>query len=44
MTDQKPLLAGVGLGGTKCVGVIGTGPGDVRDTTSISTGSPCRAL
>jgi fructokinase len=33
----KPLLAGVELGGTKCVCIIGTGPQDIRDKVSIPT-------
>ena len=33
-----PLLGGVELGGTKCVCILGTGPGDVREQTSIPTG------
>ncbi|MFM2288137.1 MAG: hypothetical protein RL684_1280 [Pseudomonadota bacterium] len=40
-----PLLAGVELGGTKCVCLLGTGPGDVRAQCSIPTGrDPARAL
>lgn len=39
MIEHKPLLAGVELGGTKCVCVIGTGPADVRDRKSIPTGN-----
>jgi predicted NBD/HSP70 family sugar kinase len=39
MIGYKPLLGGVELGGTKCVCVIGTGPGDIRAQTSIPTGS-----
>jgi fructokinase len=38
MIGYKPLLGGVELGGTKCVCVIGTGPGDIRAQTSIPTG------
>ena len=34
----KPLLAGVELGGTKCVCLIGTGPDDIRAQVSIPTG------
>jgi fructokinase len=33
-----PLLGGVELGGTKCVCILGTGPGDVREQISIPTG------
>jgi len=35
---REPLLAGVELGGTKCVCILGTGPGDIRDQVSIPTG------
>jgi fructokinase len=38
MTSRKPLLAGVELGGTKCVCLIGTGPDDIRAQISIPTG------
>ena len=34
---SRPLLAGVELGGTKCVCIIGSGPDDVRDQVSIPT-------
>ena len=34
----SPLLGGIELGGTKCVCILGTGPGDVREQTSIPTG------
>lgn len=34
----QPLLAGVELGGTKCVCILGTGPQDVRAQVSIPTG------
>jgi fructokinase len=33
----RPLLAGVELGGTKCVCIIGSGPDDVRDQVNIPT-------
>jgi len=36
----KPLLGGVELGGTKCVCILGTGPGDIREQESIPTGEP----
>jgi len=39
MNGYKPLLGGVELGGTKCVCLIGTGPGDIRAQTSVPTGS-----
>jgi len=38
MSPQAKLLAGVELGGTKCVCVIGTGPDDVRATERLPTG------
>ncbi|MFL6603122.1 MAG: ROK family protein [Steroidobacteraceae bacterium] len=37
-SPPKPLLGGVELGGTKCVCILGTGPGDVREQVSIPTG------
>jgi len=36
--STRPLLAGVELGGTKCVCIIGSGPGDIRDQVSVPTG------
>ena len=42
MSGGAPLLAGVELGGTKCVCLIGTGPDDVRAQVSIATGSEPR--
>lgn len=35
---MSKLLAGVELGGTKCVCIIGTGPGDIRATQRLDTG------
>lgn len=43
MTDSKPLLGGVELGGTKCVCIIGTGPDDVRVQISVPTGNDSQA-
>lgn len=43
MQDQRPLLGGVELGGTKCVCVIGTGPDDIRARTQVPTGSDPQA-
>jgi fructokinase len=37
-SSAKPLFGGVELGGTKCVCILGTGPGDVREQVSIPTG------
>lgn len=38
MKGSRPLLAGIELGGTKCVCVLGTGPNDVRAQTRVPTG------
>jgi len=38
VTPPSKLLAGVELGGTKCVCILGTGPGDVRATERLATG------
>jgi fructokinase len=38
MSDHKPLLGGIELGGTKCVCILGTGPGDIRERVSVPTG------
>ena len=38
MTPTTKLLAGVELGGTKCVCILGTGPQDVRATERLPTG------
>jgi len=38
MSPQPKLLAGVELGGTKCVCILGTGPDDVRATERLPTG------
>jgi len=43
MTASKPLLAGVELGGTKCVCLIGTGPEDIRAQISVPTGADSNA-
>jgi fructokinase len=37
MTRTMPLLGGVELGGTKCICLIGTGPGDIRQQRTIPT-------
>jgi fructokinase len=41
---QPPLVASVEAGGTKFVCAIGTGPNDVRATTSFATTSPEESL
>jgi fructokinase len=38
MSPPAKLLAGVELGGTKCVCILGTGPDDVRATERLPTG------
>ncbi|HEX3913367.1 MAG TPA: ROK family protein [Steroidobacteraceae bacterium] len=38
MKVLMPLLGGVELGGTKCVCLIGTGPGDIRGQIAVPTG------
>jgi len=40
MMRMRPLMAGVELGGTKCICVIGTGPDDIRDQVWLPTASP----
>lgn len=37
---MSTLLAGVEIGGTKCVCTLATGPGDVRETVQIPTATP----
>ena len=44
MTTSSNLLAGVELGGTKCVCILGTGPDDVRARIQIPTEEPARTL
>lgn len=39
-----PLVAGVELGGTKCIGTLGRGPGDVVDQWTIPTRHPGETL
>ena len=36
----SPLIAGLELGGTKCVALLGTGPDDVRTRHTIPTTEP----
>jgi len=38
MSPSAKLLAGVELGGTKCVCILGTGPEDVRAVERLPTG------
>ena len=44
MTAAKRLLAGVELGGTKCVCILGTGPDDIRAQERIATTDPQATL
>jgi fructokinase len=39
-----PLLAGVELGGTKCICILGTGPADVRAQIEVPTREPATTL
>ena len=40
----SPLIAGLELGGTKCVALLGTGPDDVRTRHTIPTTDPATTL
>jgi fructokinase len=40
MSETTPLLAGVELGGTKCVCILGTGPEEIVDEVRIPTADP----
>lgn len=40
MSEAGRLLAGVELGGTKCVCILGTGPGDIRAQERLATRDP----
>lgn len=44
MGEQARLVAGVELGGTKCVCVLASGPGDVRETVRLETTTPDETL
>jgi fructokinase len=44
VTAAKRLLAGVELGGTKCVCILGTGPEDIRAQERLATGEPRATL
>jgi fructokinase len=43
MSDARPLLGGIELGGTKCVCLVGTGPSDIRTQESLPTGADPQA-
>ncbi len=44
MTEPGSLLAGVELGGTKCVCILGSGPGDIRAQERLATADPHTTL
>jgi fructokinase len=44
VTSSTNLLAGVELGGTKCVCILGTGPHDVRAQVQVPTREPSQTL
>jgi fructokinase len=44
MTASPPLVAGVELGGTKCICILATGRDDVRDTVRVPTTNPADTL
>jgi len=44
MADSVPLIAGIELGGTKCVCMLASGPDDVRDEVRVPTTSPEQTL
>jgi fructokinase len=44
MTASPPLIAGIELGGTKCICILATGPDDIRDELRIPTTTPSETL
>jgi fructokinase len=44
MANPSPLIAGIELGGTKCICILGTGPGDIRDEVRIPTTTPVETM
>lgn len=44
MTRHAPLLAGLELGGTKCICILATGPDDVREQVAVPTTRPDETL
>jgi len=43
MIEPEPLVCGIELGGSKCVGSVGTGPDDLRGRITIPTGRDAAA-
>jgi fructokinase len=44
MTLDEPMLAGVELGGTKCICILARGPQDVADRVELPTANPAETL
>lgn len=44
MKQREPLLAGVELGGTKCICILATGPDDIRKQVVVPTTQPGTTL
>jgi fructokinase len=44
MSSHHPLVAGVELGGTKCICILASGPDDIRAEQRIETHSPAETL
>lgn len=42
--SAAPLIAGIELGGTKCVAILATGPGDIRAQETVPTKDPATTL
>jgi fructokinase len=41
---MMPLYAGIELGGTKCIAILASGPGDVREQIELPTRAPVETL